>query len=252
LRSAIGEIRFNHRQLYIQLANIRRKVMKKLRITNKNDFFTYFEMDGVDGKFRMSKQIWNAENIAMMIQGPSWDGNGINGFGKRHLLSTQGGTHEGNPEAKARSILTKRQGGLGGASRTNKQKDMISAFSPKPANMKEESVRNTYNKRLENTKAGFEKGYPLSAYGPQTTICTFVLLDSLSPEEAAGYFARPIVLAGMVDGAAAHIKVTFPDPIVINAENNSATTHFYSINVSVKRVGAIYHIYHCNGAEDPA
>src|ERR1700722_3238402 len=214
--------------------------MPKLKITNKNGYFTYFELDGVVGKFRMMKQIWNADGISIMVQGPSWDNAGINGFGKRHLLSTVGGDNAGNPLTKAASILNKRQGGVGGGGRANKQNEMVNKWAPKPANMRDSEARKEYTAKWNGAKKEFEKGYSVAAYGPETTICTFVLLDDMTPEEVASCFAKPIKEAKMADGNDMHVKVTFASDIVINVANDSDVKRFYSINVSVKRVGGIY------------
>jgi hypothetical protein len=226
--------------------------MTKIRLTVKNQFFTYFEMNGMPGKYRILKQVWNAQGIEMMIQGPSWDGAGINGFGKRHLLSTEGGKQAGRPEDKATGVLRKRQGPQAADRRAVRMRQMADALAgPPPANMKDKSTRDAYLAKKTTVKDKVEKGYAPSVYGPNTPICTFVILDGLHLDEVANCFATPIVAANMADGDSKDIVVRFDDPRVIDVKLNGDIEHYYAISVTVKRAGRYHHIHHCNGALSP-
>jgi hypothetical protein len=227
--------------------------MPKLRATTKNAFFTHFELNGMPGMFRMQKQLWDQQGISIMVQGPSWDGAGINGFGKRHLLATEGGNNAGNPLAKAQGRLAKRQAGAGASSRSAKLTTMIDTYTGgTPADMRDPAVRAAYAAKKTAARTGMERGYASNAYGPNTPICTFVVLDGMSRQDVETAFADAIKAQAIPPGGDAHVTITFPDARVIDAHIDSTVNYYYSIEVQVKHHDSIYHVYHCCGARDPA
>ncbi|MCC7428086.1 MAG: hypothetical protein IT557_14405 [Alphaproteobacteria bacterium] len=226
--------------------------MPKVEAAVKSQFFSYFTIDGQQTKHRIHRQVWNDGNTVIVIQGPSWDGNGINGFGKRHLLSTENGHFAGDAEGKAKKIVTKRMGGTGTGARSNKMRAMVSAFAPRPDNMRDESVRTKYAEKVKRVETQLGKGYATNAYGPNTSVCTFVMLDGLTLAEAAKYFGDALRAANIAEGEDKHVDIVFDTPRVMQVEHNSATTYFYAISVSVKRHNGRHHVYHCNGPRMPA
>ncbi len=227
--------------------------MPKIRATTKNAFFTHFEMDGMPGQYRMQKQVWDNRGISIMVQGPSWDGDGINGFGKRHLLATEGGNKAGKPLEKAQGRLAKRQGGAGASARSATLTKMVDAYvGPAPANMRDASVREAYGDKKKDARAGMQKGYASGAYGPNTPICTFVVLDGMSRDDVEKTFADAILAAAIPSGGDAHVTITFPEARVIDANLDQTVNYYYGIEVQVKHHSNIYHVYHCCGARAPA
>ncbi|MEJ1976432.1 MAG: hypothetical protein WDN49_10330 [Acetobacteraceae bacterium] len=228
-----------------------------ISIATKNDYFNYVKIDGATAAFRQLEQVWNARGISMKVQGTSWDGNGVNGFGKRHLLSTTGSTKD--VAQKANSILMKRGiKGLGSTGRAKKQKQILNTMVPvTDFQTKEGSKVKSFDKAgfsnaQKSAKTRLDSVYSTGLYGPSTEICTFVKLDGYSPTEIKEAFAQDIIDAGpWTDGNEKTVILTFADPIVIDVDNKSSTNYYRGMSVSVKFYGGIYHIFHCNGGVNP-
>ena len=212
----------------------------------KNQYFNYFKIEGQTATYRIFKQVWNAKGISMQIQGPSWDGNGINGFGRRHLLTTEGSEIE-KAYIKGRRILDKRQGGQGSDQRAATLSGMVnSALKIDQARMKSPDYRNKISRRKDRIKSGLERGYAVGAYGPNTDICTFVLLDAMTVDEVSQIFAEHILMYDWTNSDHHDVDIAFPDVKVVDYRIDGSSSFHLGINVSVRKHQGVYHLYHFN------
>jgi hypothetical protein len=225
--------------------------MPKVQLAVKNQYFQHFSVAGIPGEFRMNKQIWNARGLAMQIQGTNWDG-GVNGFGKRHLITTEGSTHYSSAEDKARGVAFKRRGNSS-QGRSVKLGTMVSSLAPRTnINMQDAAARNAQTQLEAATRQQLQRGYETAAYGPQTNTSSFILLDGLDKQEVEAIFADSILAAGAWSpGDAKHVTILFDDARVIQIADDYEVTRFYGADVTVKLHNQVYYIYHLNKAVEP-
>lgn len=221
--------------------------------TVKNDYFTYFTHPGGTAAHRDSVQIWNAKGLTISVQGKDWTPNGYNGFAKRHLLTTMGGKHEGNWEAKATRLNTKRAANP--AQRRQPEfnrmvNSQIQTDNPGGFDMRTKEGRNQHGVARDAAKEAIKERYKTDPYGPQTEKVTVVVMDGMTRDQVADCFADAILLnlANWQTETAKTIRVEFPGDIVHTLEFNGATTSYPAISVSIHRgIDGIYYVYHCNG-----
>jgi hypothetical protein len=228
-------------------------------VANKNQFFSYFSVVDHNGTtqpaaYREREQVWNAKGIAIKVQGNDWQG-GYNGFGKRHLLTTEGGKHAnqgGGFKAKMGKVLTKRQGNPGQKRGGNLNKMASSQTTPKDSKGGLAAAEK-FKSELGVNKNLTAAHYEVNPYGDklgQDKPNTMILLDGLTKNEVAEAFADAILNAGpFAEKQAKHVTVTFADARVYVLEKGKVEPDsFNRVEVGVCFDGAIYHVYHCYGA----
>lgn len=224
----------------------------------KNQFFTHFSVVDREGttlgaKYREREQVWNAKGIAIKVQGNDWNG-GYNGFGKRHLLTTEGGKHGGEVNGfklKMASVLAKRMGNPGQA-RGKKLTNMATAQAPLKVGTGKEAAENHKLAVLgmRNTTATH---YEVNPYGDKLGgggQNTMILLDGLTLKEVAETFADAINAEGPFTAKEVkHVTIRFADArVYVLSRAMIEPDAFPAVEVGVCFDGAIYHVYHCYGA----
>jgi hypothetical protein len=232
----------------------------QIGVVMKNAYFTHFAVQQDDGTVvskvhRSSEQIWNAQGIAMQVQGTMpngsahWGKGTFNCFAKKHLLATGGGKSDAN--TKMANIVGRRD--VSGAATAHKnrglelealKKAMITGVADKEKGQK-----------LKQAARDLRQHYEQFAYGAtRTPICTFVLLDGMTANDIKDIFATPLVNAetsGWNEDEKKSFVITFPTNCVATYDMTNTRTDKNTISVDVvKNSGGgatMYYIYHCNG-----
>jgi hypothetical protein len=216
----------------------------------KNEYFTHLQVNGTETRFRAMEQIWNAQGIAMRVQGGGGDGGDLNGFGKRHLLASHDGT---SGMQKAASVLSKRMGGKGATGREKKARGIVHAAVPRADFLADRKFdKDKFNKAQSSARTALDAKYDRALYGPSTDICTFVLLDGFDANHIKEIFANAILDAGPwnIPNEKA-VEFRFETAVVFELNSNGTRRNFMGFSAQVKYTGRYYDIYHMNSGIDP-
>jgi hypothetical protein len=239
------------------------RAMSQIVSVVKNQFFTYFSVGtgngAVQAKYREREQVWNYDGLAIKVQGTSWDGS-YNGFGKKHLLTTEGGTPGRDPLDKLASVLAKRADNSGNQNRQGKLKGLVeAAYGPLPRPVDPETLPGKPSKKAQAESIKTQRQadtttmgshFESNTYAPATNIVTMILLDGLTKNDAPQAFAEGIRAAGFSGGNGQEEKnviVSFRQPRVIEMETNGNMGYYWRVAVKVVRKDGVYHVYHCDG-----
>lgn len=223
---------------------------KSVVVATKNDFFSFFKVDGQTVAYRERTQIWNSGGIAIQIQGdlpPAANAGAYNSFGKKHLLTTAGGdaskTNDRSAAGKAQRILTKRMKVTdGGINPTTNRDQKLKAIK--------DEIGGDTKKRHPTAISHFE----LKAYGDQkTNKNTVILLDKFATvDDVASCFADAI--NSRTDWATTPdqtVAVLLAKDSVMTIETGKPPTYVNAVDISVFfQAGSpnIYHVYHLGDA----
>jgi hypothetical protein len=223
----------------------------------KNPYFTYFQVRKGDGSLdakihRTAEQIWNYDGVAIQIQGimpasAHWGTKTYNCFAKKHLVATStGGSDAGT---KMTNILAKRNVQNAADTHGNRKEEQArlrTAMFEGVPNAAKQGVAKQINTQVT-------KNYEVFAYGAtRTDVCTFVLLNQLSPDEAKRCFARAIQRVTWTEDERKDLDIEFPAACVVTQTNNGQQEKSDTIKVSaVCNSGSgvkTYYVFHCDGA----
>ncbi|WP_291295280.1 hypothetical protein [Elioraea sp.] len=226
-----------------------------IAVAVKNSFFTYFSVDGETAKHREAIQDWNAEGISMRIQGPLPPAadpdakNPYNGFGKRHLIVTEGGKHDGSATDKAKALANKRAENPAQKRQQAMTKWINAAIKPSDFDMKTETGRNAFKAAKEVKQSEIAPFYKTDPYGPKTVTTTVLILDGLTRADVASAFAKAINAKGpWASGNTKQVPFNLGAGTCFEVAKNGTTTPKNGMNVLVHFDGVLHHIYHFNGA----
>lgn len=226
-----------------------------ISVAVKNTFFTYFTVDGDTAKHREAVQDWNAEGISMRIQGPLPPAadpgakNPYNGFGKRHLIVTAGGKHDGSGDDKAKALAKKRDANPAQKRQQTMTKWINAAVQPASFDMKTPEGRKDFKDAKDSKQNEIAPHYKSDPYGPQTGKTTVLILDGLTRADVASSFAKAINAKGpWVSGNTKEVPFNLGPGTCMEVEKNGTTTPKNGMNVLVHFDGVLHHIYHFNGA----
>jgi|GEM_PF-5681236 len=217
---------------------------KSIVVATKNQFFSYFSVDGGSGVYRERNQLWTAEGITMKVQGdlpPGAAAGALNSFGKKHLLSTEGSSKTQTAAEKAAKILKKRQAAKdGGINPTANRQGKL------------ETIKKEIGGDTKARHASATGHFELKAYGDQkTNRNTMILLDEFDDLNAvATCFAKAIkAKTDWATNAKQAIHVALEPGSVMTIENGT-TSYASGVEVEVYFDGgtpAVYHIFHLGG-----
>ncbi|WP_237214537.1 hypothetical protein [Falsiroseomonas oryziterrae] len=223
---------------------------KSIVVATKNNFFTYFQVDGQTVAYRERTQIWNSGGISIQVQGdlpPAANAGTYNSFGKKHLLTTAGGdatkTNDRSAQGKAMRMLTKRMKVAdGGINPTGKREQKLKGIK--------DGIGGDTKKRHPTAVGHFE----LKAYGDQkTNKNTVILLDTFANlDEVAACFAEAINdIKDWATNPSQDVDVLLNKDSVMTVETGKPPVYANAVEVSVYfQPGApdIYHVYHLGDA----
>ena len=211
--------------------------MKPVVTAVKNNYFSFFSVDGTTMAYREKNQIWNY-GIAMKVQGDTWPGcsfGSYNSFGKKHLLTTSGGKVQ-TPEEKAAKILKKRMKVVdGGIAPTPKRQTKFAAIR-----------KDIGGDKTKNNLTALDH-FEVKAYGDQkTSKNTVILLDEFADQKEIGdLFAAEIMkIADWATNPDQHVQIVLGADTVMTLEHGQPTVYGDRVLVSVYFKDGIYHIYH--------